>query len=86
MEELTIILFILAIFVIFFLMKGNCGSNSKTNTNSIKEHYRDPLFMNRAKYALDYYSRSNGSIYGDTLATGGSWSIFSGFPQYFKAY
>jgi len=51
------------------------------------EGYRDPIYLNRAKYAYDYYPRSNGTIYGFPYQSGlGSWHIFSGFPLYDKAY
>jgi hypothetical protein len=71
---------ILAILLIFCFLKGN-GSAS-----SIIEGYRDPIYLNRAKYAYDYYPRANGSIYGNTYRQGGSWSVLSGFPFYDKAY
>lgn len=51
------------------------------------EGYRDPIYLNRAKYAYDIYPRANGSIYGFPYASGeGSWNIFSGFPYYDRAY
>lgn len=51
-----------------------------------REGYRDPLYLNRAKLAYDWYPRSNGSIYGFPYRYGGSWTIFSGYPYYDKAY
>jgi hypothetical protein len=51
-------------------------------TSSKKEHYRDPLYLNRAKLAYDWYPRANGSIYGMPWRYGGSWSIVSGYPLY----
>lgn len=72
------ILLVLFIFLfIILLQKNTCG---------IKEGYRDPLYMNRAKYAFDYYPRANGSIYGMTYRQGGSWSVASGYPYYDRAY
>jgi hypothetical protein len=53
---------------------------------SDKEYYRDPIYLNRAKYIYDIYPRTNGSIYGFPHRYGGSWDIFSGHPQYWKAY
>lgn len=51
------------------------------------EGYRDPIYLNRAKYAYDIYPRANGSIYGFPYSEGiGSWNIFSGFPYYDRAY
>ena len=50
------------------------------------EGYRDPIYLNRAKLAYDWYPRANGSIYGFPYKYGGSWSIFSGYPYYDKAY
>ncbi len=51
------------------------------------EHYRDPLYINRTKYAYDIYPRTNGSLYGFSAAQGiGSWNIFSGYPYYDRAY
>lgn len=47
---------------------------------SKKEHYRDPIYLNRAKYLYDYYPRANGTIYGELA------NIYSGHPYYFKAY
>jgi hypothetical protein len=48
--------------------------------NKKREGYRDPIYLNRAKYLYDYYPRSNGSIYGEQA------NIFSGHPYYPKAY
>jgi len=51
------------------------------------EGYRDPIYLNRAKYAYDIYPRTNGSIYGFPYSEGiGSWNIFSGWPYYDRAY
>jgi len=53
----------------------------------LREGYRDPIYLNRAKYVYDFYPRANGSIYGFPYKSGaGSWNIFSGFPLYPKAY
>jgi len=57
-----------------------------TKKGNLVEGYRDPIYLNRAKYAFDIYPRSNGSIYGFPYGRGGSWNIFSGFPLYPKAY
>jgi len=51
-----------------------------------REGYRDPLYLNRAKMIYDWYPRANGSIYGFPFRYGGSWSMFSGYPYYWKAY
>lgn len=50
------------------------------------EGYRDPIYLNRAKYIYDIYPRANGSIYGFPYRYGGSWNLFSGFPYYDRAY
>lgn len=50
------------------------------------ERYRDPIYLNRAKYAYDIYPRANGSIYGLGWKQKGSLSIFSGHPYYDRAY
>jgi hypothetical protein len=81
-EELKIVLIILAAVLLFFLLK----SNTDKTGGSLVEGYRDPIYLNRAKYAYDYYPRANGSIYGNTYRQGGSWSVLSGFPFYDKAY
>lgn len=71
-------IFLALIFLLLiFLLQKNSG---------FREGYRDPLYMNRAKYAFDYYPRANGSIYGMTYRQGGSWSVASGYPYYDKAY
>jgi hypothetical protein len=49
-------------------------------TSNKKEHYRDPIYLNRRKYLCDYYPRSSGSIYGEAS------NVLSGFPFYDKAY
>lgn len=76
----SIILIFLLLFFLF--LAYSCHSS----TPSLKEGYRDPIYMNRAKYAFDYYPRANGSIYGMTYRQGGSWSVLSGFPFYDRAY
>lgn len=50
------------------------------------EGYRDPIWMDKSKLYNDYYTRSNGSIYGNACAWNGYWDMFSGFPVYPKAY
>ncbi len=69
----------LIIFAIVFLFATNkpCGC---------KEGYRDPIYLNREKLIYDWYPRANGSIYGFPLRYGGSWTIFSGYPYYDRAY
>lgn len=43
------------------------------------ENYKDPLWMEPPKLARDYYTRSNGSIYGDPQPNGDvKWNMFSG--------
>lgn len=51
-------------------------------SNKAVEQYRDPIWMNKTKLH-DYYTRSNGSIYG---SCGKNWDMFSGYPSYPKAY
>lgn len=75
------ILLILLFGGIFFIV-----NSCKLSCSKEKEHYRDPIFLNRAKLAYDWYPRANGSIYGFPYRYGGSWSIFSGFPYYDRAY
>lgn len=70
---------IVAVFIIFLLIV-------KPNGCQGREYYRDPLYLNRSKLNYDWYPRSNGSIYGYPYRYGGSWSIFSGYPYYDKAY
>lgn len=77
MKETTIIIFIFVCVIAIFLMKGSCSK---------REGYLDPIYLNRAKYAYDYYPRANGSIYGFPYRYGGSWSIMSGYPYYDRAY
>jgi hypothetical protein len=77
-SQIVLILVVLAFVGVFlFALNKPCGC---------KEGYRDPLYLNRAKYSYDYYPRANGTIYGFPYRYGGSWSIFSGFPWYDKAY
>jgi uncharacterized membrane protein len=77
--EVIIAVVIIAGIIILFMQKdgGGCGT---------KEHYRDPIFLNRSKLMYDWYPKSNGSIYGYPYSQGGSWSIFSGYPYYDTAY
>lgn len=76
MKELLIIVIIAIAIILIF----------KKKDEKFIEGYRDPIYLNRAKYAYDYYPRANGSIYGYTYRQGGSWSVLSGFPFYDKAY
>jgi len=56
------------------------GSNSKTNSTSTREHFREPILQNYEKMVCDNEPRSNGSIYGEDS------HLLSGFPYYDKAY
>lgn len=79
-DEQIIFLGLLVLIVVaflFYVFPGNCKK---------REHYRDPIYLNRAKMMYDWYPRSNGSIYGWTHDYGGSWDIFSGYPYYDRAY
>lgn len=70
--------------LLFVMIIGCVVCNIK---KPLLEGYRDPIYLNRAKYAFDIYPRANGSIYGFPYRSGaGSWNIFSGFPLYPKAY
>jgi len=71
----VIILIIVVIVVVLLLLNKKEGI-------SLIEGYRDPIYMNRAKYAYEYYPRANGSIYGFPYSQGGTWSVLSGFPFY----
>jgi hypothetical protein len=62
-------LFVILVFLVYFFL-------IKTN----REHYRDPIYLNRRKMLYDWYPRSNGSIYGIYS------HLLSGFPYYNKAY
>lgn len=75
------IIILIAFFILFVMILSNNG-----NKKSVIEGYRDPIYLNRAKYAYEYYPRANGSIYGFPYSQGGSWSILSGFPFYDRAY
>jgi len=77
----NLILFIIFFTILFVLLY----SRSSKNVNVV-EGYRDPIYMNRAKLVYDYYPRTNGTIYGFSRLQGGSWDMFSGYPQYYKAY
>lgn len=69
------------IFGIFLIIIGVCiVLNNVNKLPSLVEHYRDPIYLNRQKYACDWYPRANGTIYGERS------HIMSGFPYYFKAY
>lgn len=57
----------------FFHDSGHCE----------REHYEDPIWPNKVKMYNDQYTRSNGSIYGNSCQP---WDMFSGFPLYPKAY
>lgn len=71
MDNNTIILLgLVAVLVVVLLFLG-CNK---------REHYRDPVYLNRAKYLYDYYPRANGSIYGELV------SLYNGHPYYPKAY
>ena len=45
-----------------------------------REHYRDPIFLNRQKYLCDIYPRANGTIYTNNS------NVLTGFPFYDRAY
>jgi len=76
MENYTILLGILAILSIIYVL----------SKKPLIEGYRDPIYLNRQKMVKDWYPRSNGSIYGYPYRYGGSWSMFSGYPYYDRAY
>jgi hypothetical protein len=48
--------------------------------SSKKEHYRDPIYLNKKKFKCDWYPRANGSIYG------GQSNVLTGFSFYDRAY
>ena len=77
MKNTIVALAVLTGVVVFYLL---------LKKKPIKEHYRDPIYLNRAKLIYDWYPRANGSIYGFPYRYGGSWSIFSGYPYYDRAY
>lgn len=79
--EMVILVVIFFIVLVVILLSKN-----KNERYSLIEGYRDPIYLNRAKYAYEYYPRANGSIYGFPYSYGGSWNILSGFPFYDKAY
>ena len=79
-STVTIIVFGIAILVVVWLVCKNTGVLSQ------REFYRDPIFLDRKKLTEYYYPRTNGSIYGLPYHLGGSWSIFSGYPYYDRAY
>lgn len=53
------------------------------NLNKPVEKYRDPIWTNKTKLHNNYYTKSNGSVYG---SIDGNWDMFSGYPSYPKAY
>ncbi len=78
MELTALMVLLVALFVILFLwaMKKSCVC---------REGYRDPIYLNRAKLAYDWYPRANGSIYG-MYEPYGSWNLLSGFAYYNSVY
>ena len=77
-------MYILLLLVLVLILLFVSIWNSKNG--KLIEGYRDPIYLNRAKLAYDWYPRANGSIYGYPWRYGGSWSIFSGYPYYDTAY
>lgn len=75
-----IILFI--VMIVAIILSSACNKPKQ----KMVEGYRDPLYLNRAKFVYDWYPRANGSIYGRPYMYGGSWSMFTGYPYYPKAY
>lgn len=78
MELTALTILLIALFVILFLW-----ATRKSYVR--REGYRDPIYLNRAKLAYDWYPRANGSIYG-MYQPYGSWNLLSGFPYYNNAY
>ena len=76
-------LWILVLILFVILLVFSC---SKRSSFKMKEGYRDPLYLNRAKMVYDWYPRANGSIYGFPYRYGGSWDLMSGYPYYDRAY
>jgi len=80
MKQTTItVVVVLLLCIVTFVV---CSQKNK----GMVEGYRDPLYINRAKFMYDYYPRSNGSIYGFDTQHGGSWNILQGFPYYDNVY
>ena len=74
------ILIIIAAVVVSFYIYQRYGPKQR-------EGYKDGLWMNKEKIYYDYYTRSNGSIYGAPLqGKDKMWDMFNGFPVYPKAY
>jgi hypothetical protein len=58
-----------------------------TSCNKQIENYKDPIWLNKKKFEYDYYTRSNGSIYGIRDPRGiYTYDMFMGFPSYPRAY
>ena len=77
---IIIILFAMALVLV-------CGSKSGFQmSSSIREGYRDPIWLNRQKLVKNWYPNTYGSIYGFPRRYGGSWDIFSGYPVMDKVY
>lgn len=65
---LTLLLIIVFVVLLFLMFKPT------------REHFRDPIYMDKDKLMLDYYPQTNGTIYGNCS------DIFSGYSYYDKAY
>jgi len=72
---------LLIILLLLFVIAGIFLYQKQRNI----EYFRDPIYLNRAKLAYDWYPRSNGSIYGLPLPRG-SHHMLSGFPFYDNVY
>lgn len=79
-------LVIAGIIILFIVLVVGILLSSACSKPKVVEGYRDPLYLNRAKFVYDWYPRANGSIYGRPYMYGGSWSMFTGYPYYPRAY
>jgi hypothetical protein len=71
-------IFVIIVAIALIIKKTVCDIESKT-----VETYIDPIWPNKVSMYNDYYTRSNGSIYGNSCQP---WDMFSGYPLYPKAY
>jgi hypothetical protein len=78
-SPINFIIIVLIIIVLVYLVQGH-----KCLTCS-KESYNEPIYMNRAKLAYDWYPKSHHSIYGFPQPYG-SHHFLAGLPYTDRAY
>lgn len=79
MERIGFLLFLIIIGLVLGMYLFKSSEHPKPSS---LEGYTDPIYLTQKKLD-DWYSVTNGSIYGFGRNYGGDWNIMRGYPFYY---